>query len=293
MLVNKNIAIFVLSSFNLPENINGFLSGVHSVTHVGYNTIVAARFNSMDEELEDMEKARYAFERLMQSEESSFAVEFEEQVVSDDIDPPMKKEDYVPILTESCRRRHEVEMDLLTSLATSDDAIEKLVDFWVEERDQESANTLKEMQNSCSPGREKEEKFLMDTINKYGYHYVEPISRLALLYYANGRYAESDHWCKVALAVKPWHFEVVQTRIMNAVGLEEKLQARTLALESLPPLEESERRHQWVEQALTDANDAMGRAQQAQEAAMEKLQSKRKTQVTSNYGTMLSDDEWQ
>lgn len=217
------------------------------------------RKSSVDDELEDLEKARANFEFLMQTE----------GLMKDDaiLPLPHTPEEYTPRpLTGSSRQRRELEMALLASLSDSDEAIDELMALWMLERGQEAADELHKMTTVCSPGLVEEERILKGLMSEFGVHWAEPVSRLASLMYFKGNSAESEQWCEVAMAVKPWHFEVVHTHVMNALRNQDLAQAvrwQRKALPSLNPGTNNRARKAWVKQALKDARKSMEKAEVA------------------------------
>lgn len=215
--------------------------------------------NNNNEELAQLEMARAHFEFLMQTE----------GLLRDNADLPLphSKDEYTPRpLTESSRHRRQLEMDLLKSLHDSDEAVDELMSLWMVERGMEAAETLQQMEVVCSPGLVHEEKILRDLLEEFGVHWAEPVSRLASLKYYQGNSVESEQWCEIALAVKPWHFEVAHTRTLNALRNQDLAGAVRWKRKALPPLnpETNHRaRKAWVQRALLDAQESMDKAEAA------------------------------
>jgi hypothetical protein len=181
-----------------------------------------------------------------------------------------------PILTETGRHRRQLEMDLIASLANSDDALDELVHFWIYETgDLAAAACISHMQESCSDGLSSELQDLQFLIAQYP-AWAEPRVRLAAVLYYKGRLQESRVAALAALQCKPWHFEAVQLLIMLALRQEDMGEAlywaRRYALPNLrarvgsicstddtaatatPPAEAFHKRRQaWVDRALHDA----------------------------------------
>lgn len=204
----------------------------------------------------DLEQARAHFEALLSGQlitpEATTAL------------PLSKKEYSHPPLTESSRCRRRIEMDLLASLKESDDAIDELMSLWMVERDVESARRLQEMEHWCSSGLVEEELALRRMIEEYGVDWVEPISRLAALLFYKGETEESELWCRVALAVKPWHFEVIQTLVLSSLRRQDFPSALRWRRKALPPLNGSNHhrlRKAWVSMALEEAQESLAKAQ--------------------------------
>jgi hypothetical protein len=112
-----------------------------------------------------------------------------------------------PILTTGARRRRQVEMDLVASLADSDDAADELVNLWMYETgDSEAAAVMAAMQESCSQGLVREENDLLAICAHYPI-WAEPRVRLAFVYYFQERFEDSYAMAREAVQCKPWHFE--------------------------------------------------------------------------------------
>lgn len=213
----------------------------------------------LDDEMNNLEQERQKFEFLMQTE----------GLLKDNLMVPLphSKDEYTPRpLTEGSRQRRELEIALLESLETSDDGIEELMSLWMVERGAEAAQELQRMEGICSPGLVQEEAILRSLMDEYGIHWAEPVSRLASLVYFKGNSAESKQWCEIALAVKPWHFEVVHTCVLNALrhgdlGAAVRWQRR--ALPGLNASNNHKRRKAWVARSVEDAKESLKKAERA------------------------------
>ena len=231
--------------------------------------------SSLDDELDHLEEARSKFEFLMQTE----------GLVKENLMVPLphSPDEYTPRpLTEKSRERRELELSLLQSLESSDDGIEELMSLWMVERGPEAAQELQSMETLCSPGLVEEERILRNLMHEYGIHWAEPVSRLASLLYFKGNSAESKEWCEIALAVKPWHFEVVHTCVLNALrsndlGAAVRWQRR--ALPGLNPTNNHKRRKAWVARAVKDAQNSLQKAKKAARESKPEQRSKWSNEV--------------
>lgn len=228
-------------------------------------TILAAKKSdsSFNDEMENLETARQHFENLM---DAHFSWEDASREQNNNNIPrwPHSTDEYTPTpLTESSRRRRVLEMELLNALKDSDEAIEELMSLWIVERGTEAADKLKAMESICSPGLVREEGILRSLLNEYGVHWAEPVSRLSALLYFQGRSDESEHWCDVALAVKPWHFEAVHTQVLNALREKDIARAIRCQRKGLPPLNprtNNRARKAWVKRAVQEAQESLNKA---------------------------------
>lgn len=250
LLFSKEVSSFVLT----PQ--------VTSKTNLYGSKRITLR-SSFKDELENLDRARAVFEDLFMRQAQ------EPSKTSPRSYFPLSKEDYVPPpLTESSRRRRRVEMDLISSLEDSDEAIDELMSLWLVERGIEGAMKCKDMEILCSPGLAVEERALRGLIEQYGSDWAEPMSRLAALLFFRGETKESEYWCHVALAVKPWHFEAVQTLVLNALRREDIASALYWKRKGLPNLNEAnqhKKRKEWVKHAVKLAQESLNKAEAAAE----------------------------
>jgi tetratricopeptide (TPR) repeat protein len=163
-------------------------------------------------------------------------------------------------LTAGSKRSKELELKLLESLEQSDESIDPLIDLWTSER-QDAAPILRAMEEYCSPGLQIEEAELRNMIDCYGMEWAEPMARLALVLFTKRQYDEAAFWCRQALEIKPWHFEV--GRILVVVYLRQERFAQALKtarkhiLPSLNVRTQNKRRKSWVEQATMKARQIL------------------------------------
>jgi hypothetical protein len=182
-----------------------------------------------------------------------------------------------PILTETGRHRRQLEINLIASLADSDDAVDELVHLWIYETgDLAAAACIIHMQESCSDALFLELQDLQSLMAQYP-AWAEPRARLAALLYYKGNLEESRVAALAAVKCKPWHFEAVQLLIMLALRQEDTEQAlywahryalpslrRTVVGSSTSSTDDTEiatppagvfhkRRQAWVERSLHDA----------------------------------------
>jgi hypothetical protein len=164
-----------------------------------------------------------------------------------------------PPLTTLDRERRLVEQDFLAALEYGDEALTDLWDLWFQERGKEAAGRLLAAEELTGAGPShwlKAEQVLKDLIEEHGVYWVEPVNRLATLYYMQGRLEESETLCQMVLAVKPWHFGALSGVVMVYAGLHDSEKARQWAARRLPtfaPTGPNRRRMAWVETALQDS----------------------------------------
>lgn len=167
-----------------------------------------------------------------------------------------------PPLTAIERERRETEIELLSHLDDGDEALSDLWNLWFQERGPRAAARLlraEELTDQGGPRRwEEVETILRDLIEEYGVYWVEPVNRLATLYYMQNRFEEAETLCKTVLTVKPWHFGALSGLVMVYAGMQDSFSARQWASRRLPTLAPqsagpSRRRAAWVQRAVTDA----------------------------------------
>jgi len=182
-----------------------------------------------------------------------------------------------PPLTAILRERRLKEIQLLSTLSKSDDAINELWALWIAERGPTAASSLLHAEElmSVESWREAEE-LLLGLIDQYGIHWAEPVNRLATLYYMQGRVEESKALCELVLETKPWHFGALSGIVLVCTAMNDAVGARMWAARRLPPLiregaasfggaegpsaSGGERRMTWTQRAVDDATESLRRA---------------------------------
>ena len=182
---------------------------------------------------------------------------------------------HVPtILTSTERKRRLLEIDLVQNLIyDDDDTVDQLWSLWYTERDsQENATAKLYMATSYSndPNTwEKAEQILRQLILQHGIYWVEPVNRLATLYYLQGRYQQSIDLCTVILHIKPWHFGALSGMVGLYIQMNDMTQAKKWAEKRLPTYVpdhiqgiQNQRRAEWVRRAVIDAKLSLHTAEQ-------------------------------
>jgi tetratricopeptide (TPR) repeat protein len=175
----------------------------------------------------------------------------------DVVEPPPLSVDlpHRPPLTSIERERRLAEIRILENLRDNDDAIADLWALWFAERGAQAEAILKEADELMS-GRVRQqleaERLLRSLIEEYGVYFVEPVNRLATLYFQQGRMEESLALNKIVLAVKPWHVGALSHIVMVYEALGDSMSARSWARFRLPS-GSINRRAKWSERAINDA----------------------------------------
>jgi len=172
----------------------------------------------------------------------------------------------VPPLTSIDRERKQAEIELLKQLKDSDEAQQDLWNLWFHERGPKAAQLLLQAEELVQTGDWVRAQVSLQTIiAEYGLYWVEPVHRLATLYYHMGKLAKAEQLCRTVLAVKPWHFGALSGIVVVYAEMHAAAQARHDAARRLPtlaPQGPNRRRQQWVEQAVQQAETALQAAEE-------------------------------
>lgn len=182
-----------------------------------------------------------------------------------------------PPMTAMERDRRLAEIKIIQRLVDDEDATDDLWELWFHERGVTARDGLKQADQLMSdPNTWKQcEMVLLNLLHKHGVYFVEPVNRLATLYYLQGRYDQSFKLCRVVLELKPWHFGALSGIVAVCIGKGDREAARfwadrrlpnMIAATSFPPLFSDDdnnsgaanpRRKEWVERAVHDATEAL------------------------------------
>ena len=185
---------------------------------------------------------------------------------------------HVPtILTSIERKRRLLEIDLLQNLIHDydDETADQLWSLWYTERDShENATTLLYTATTYTndPTTWKiAEQMLRQLILQHGIYWVEPMNRLATLYYLQGKYQSSMDLCRVILHIKPWHFGALSGMVGLYIQMNDMTQAKKWSEKRLPSYvpefidgkrNSNQRRVEWVNNAVAQAKLALYNAEQ-------------------------------
>jgi len=179
-----------------------------------------------------------------------------------------------PPLTAILRERRLKEIQLLSTLTHSDEAVSELWALWIAERGPTAASTLLHAEELMSiESWDEAEQTLLTLVEDHGIHWAEPVNRLATLYYMLQEYEESRALCEIVLDTKPWHFGALSGIVLVCTAMNDASGAKEWASQCLPPLFNSERgnfangpnvhnerRSAWTEEALARAEESMKEA---------------------------------
>ncbi|GAX21633.1 hypothetical protein FisN_29Hh070 [Fistulifera solaris] len=268
------------------------------------------RTSKDDENDFDVETARQNLDKLIKKgEEPKKKKEGKEYSVSRLISPYYEITlPPPPPMTAMERDRRLAEIKIIQRL-TDEDATDDLWELWFNERGATARDGLKQADQLMSdPNTWKQcEMVLLNLLHKHGVYFVEPVNRLATLYYLQGRYDQSFKLCQVVLELKPWHFGALSGIVAVCIGKGDREAARfwadrrlpnMVAASSFPPFSDTgavnPRRKEWVERAVHDAAEALLAAEMRTAksfGAPEDYYSKSESNTESSKDDM--PDEWQ
>jgi tetratricopeptide (TPR) repeat protein len=167
-------------------------------------------------------------------------------------------------LTTIQRERRLAEIEQISQLVNGDESLTDIWNLWFSERGSKAEALLQKADDLISEGPagfRQSEEILRGLIEEHGVFFVEPVNRLASLYYLEGRLEEALPLNKIVLSVKPWHFGALSGIVMVYAGLGDSERARQWAAFRLPSSAQTRRRHQWVERAVLDIQGAINQAE--------------------------------
>ena len=226
--------------------------------------------------VEDLERARRELEQLLQSTSTTTETTVTIGATSStQSSAPNENDEF--LLSCAGRQRRYVELELLESLRTSDEAIDALMHVWIHEcpADIHAVDAIQVLQDSCHDLQHAETVLLQ--IAQEHRHWPEPHSRLALLWFVQGRYDECERSVQRVLQQKPWHFEALQMQVLLQLVLKAAdddndkdhswAAALPYARRGLPPLQQRNRRHRWVDWAVQQAQQQLLRLEERDDRA--------------------------
>ena len=182
-----------------------------------------------------------------------------------------------PPLSSIERDRRLGEIKLLECLAESDDAVSELWNHWYSERGSSAKSRLEKLGELITDPKDwlECEKGLIEMVDEYGIYFVEPVNLLATLYFLMGKLKVSYKLCEIILTLKPYHIGALSGIVQVSLGLNDVESTRKWAAKRMPrasttDLEAIEdalqvdnpKRVDWVEKAVSVANDLLEQADQ-------------------------------
>lgn len=265
----------------------------------------------------DVETARKQLESLLGSGEDS--KESSDKTPQLSVESLLKSQDDIslppqPPLSTIERDRRVAEIQALQRLEDSDEGLAGLWNLFYSERGS-SAQALLEQADQLmgNPSSWKDcELVLTELIEQYGVYFVEPINRLATLYFLQGKFDDSYKLCRVILQIKPWHFGALSGIIQVCINKGDREQARVYAEQRLPPIAANTgmppfdpngpinpQRVEWVQRMVANAKERLQEAEQTMQQQFGKpeeyYQQKIPPQNSSESKPEINDegDAWQ
>lgn len=271
----------------------------HKIALISLNLFFdSVEYHDEDEDHFDLEEARERFEALLVGDDDTQPKM--QTVERPTIRSPSYTQDQLPPLdvvlppapplTTIERERREVEIQLLLRLLDGDEAVSDIWTLWFGERGSSAAQKLvraDELTNRGPASWQHAEDILQGLITEHGVYWVEPVNRLATLYYMQGRLEEAETLCQCVLAVKPWHFGALSGIVMIYAAQADSEKARLWASSRLPtfaPTGANRRRIAWTEKAVESAKESLENA----EARIKDIFGK-----PDGYTAKLQDNSWE
>jgi len=228
---------------------------------------------SNDERFSDIDNARIRLEAMMGEGTPTQNNAIQERICYMSESMPSLQTPPPP-LTAIGKERRIAETQLLSQLAESDDALSELWSLWFEERGPEAAAELRQAEELTAKGCRawpKAEECLLKIIQEHGIHWAEPLNRLSILYYMQGRFEESRECCETVLSVKPWHFGALSGVVLVCASMGDIDSAKQWATRRLPILRPDDtinkRREEWCHLAVEDSIVTLANAEERVRAA--------------------------
>jgi hypothetical protein len=177
----------------------------------------------------------------------------------------------------------EREIELLKSLANSDDAVYKLKELWLTEKEPYVNPMMLHRSTSQSLGYMSKGQ-LQRQIRQHP-KWTEPRMTLAQMYYKEQRTLLAFEQCLEVLELKPWHFEMNDLLVKLSLQRQNMGMALTWARLRLPELrkdrdkKENWRRQAWVDRAVAQAVEKL-----------EELENERVRSMMKTAGLVISAD---
>ena len=188
----------------------------------------------------------------------------------------------LPPLSTIERDRRQAEIQLLKQLqhvSAGDEAMKNLWDLWYSERGGLALARLQQADQLMGDPTSWQdcETSLLQLINEYGIYFVEPINRLATLYYLQGKHEDSYQLCRlILLKLKPWHVGALAGMVQICINRGDRDEARfwakkrlpsSVAGSSFPPFldasngPQNPRRAEWIEKMVEEAKRMLVKAE--------------------------------
>lgn len=182
---------------------------------------------------------------------------------------------YYPPLTDLELNNRKAELLLIAKLARGGDqpAIGNFKKHWFSERGEEKMMILLHADFDIGRGPthwEEARRIFQNDLIRHDPTFLEPQAGYAKLLCLQGQLDESARWAQRVLDSKPWHFVTIETMVAIHTAKGDSILSELWTARRLPNPSQPERRLQWVDRALQDAETILGRMQQQQQREKEK-----------------------
>ena len=162
----------------------------------------------------------------------------------------------LPPLSSIERDRRLIEIQLLQCLANDNDVMEHLWTHWYSERGDGAKLLLQQTDDYLADPTlwTKCEQNLIAIIEDYGIYFLEPVNRLATLYYLQRKFQTSYQLCQLILYIKPYHVGALSGIVQVCVGLGDADMARKYWKQRLPSIPNDDIVTGDNEEEVTDRN---------------------------------------
>ncbi|KAG7353535.1 hypothetical protein IV203_002890 [Nitzschia inconspicua] len=202
-------------------------------------------------------------------------------------------------MTSIERERRLAEIDILRNMLHHEDAIADLWSLWFSERGPQAEAVLKEADELMGGHVRQQleaERLLRSLIEEHGVYFVEPINRLATLYFTQERMEESLALNKIVLAVKPWHVGALSHIVMVYEAMGNSMMARSWARFRFPTasyMGSNKRRERWVERAIHDARRMFELGEEINVMSFGEADQHLSGRQPTTHSNYFGDDAWQ
>jgi hypothetical protein len=218
-----------------------------------------------------------------------------------------------PPLSTIERDRKLAEILVLKGLADGDEASQQLWSLWYSERGGTAKAQLQKADILMSnPDTWNEcETLLKGLVDDFGVYFVEPLNRLATLYFLQRKFENAYTLCCIILEIKPWHLGALAGIVQVCIGRGDRNAARYWAEKRLPGMVPGDsfqqfpeegpvnpRRQEWVDEQVAKAEKLMVKAERDTKKSFGELDSYHQDREESDTmnPTFLEDEDgsaWQ
>lgn len=271
--INLFLFIGMIESFNSITTCN-FHQNVKQEQRSNHHHHITTRRNVFDYiGMDEIDAARLQYEALI----GPLILTTSSSSLSSKTKPQHPK-----ILTSTCKKRKEIEIQLLQSLEYSDDGIDELMSLWIIAEcpnNRINSQTLIDFETIDYLSTYGKEVTLRKIITDSNMEWIEPMNRLAYILYMKREYNECQYWLNIILQEKPWHFDALQLQLLLVLSSSNHtsdshhhyrstsnrkrkcaiipIEAIYWARKGLPPIHHTKRRKVWINNAINHAKHTL------------------------------------